>query len=99
VSGTITAGNVGFKLVSFTGSLGAAGGASSITFPTGATKNNIVMNYGLVASGSTLTYPFQGAGTAWNVTVYFDTAINLYLPSTSTSAAGQLYTLYIMYAP
>ena len=104
MSGTITAGSVGFKFVTFTGTLGAVGTSQTIAYPTGVTYTNIIMANGFTTYSGIGLLPFTyytPADAGWLVALYPSSSgyFQITIPSTSTNAAGHTFTLYVMYAP
>ena len=104
VSGTIMAGNVGFRIVTITGTLPTAANSLNIAFPSGVSSQNITMLVGYSKNGASLNWvPFYGfSDISWNVYYYINNGtgcIELDLLSTSTAAAGKDFKICIMYVP
>ena len=104
VSGTLTAGSVGFRFATVTGTLLGANTSQTVAFPTGVTYTNIIMANGFTTYSGIGLLPFTyytPADSGWIVALYPSSSgyFQITIPSTSTNAAGHAFTLYIMYAP
>ena len=92
VSGTITAGNVAFKIYTISGTLPAASGtALNVAFPSGVTSQNIVALTGVCQNNTGTTkdwLPFSDPG--WAVSFYSSDTLSklvLYVPAGSNSGS------------
>jgi len=103
VSGTITTGNACSLLYwKLTGTTGAVGSQTNITFPVGVVSSNIVGLFGTINNSGTI-FPFnhtyaQFAGdNTYNISIFTNTiGVWMQLPSNATHANGVQYTIIIV---
>ncbi len=97
VSGTVTAGNTGFKVYTVTGTLPGTSGSNSFSFPAGVSWANIIAISGVANYNGAAFVMFpsnmntRDPTANWDFWLYYPSTLYVYVYPSGTNVAGQAF--------